>query len=193
VINQQSLLSGLATVDLLGELIGEDAAQNVFAGSLSALFDESSNQDPRTRRCLVARELIQRWLIEDLRNGMTLTSPQIVIAYLQAHFKGREFESFVVLFLDAQHRLLVAEEMFRGTICQTSVYPREVLKAALLHNSAAVIFAHNHPSGRAEPSQPDVRLTKQLQLALDMIDVRVLDHFVIGSGVTVSFAERGLL
>ena len=101
---------------------------------------------------------------------------------------------FVVVFLDVQHRLIMLEEMFRGTLTQTSVYPREVVKAALAHNAAAVVFAHNHPSGVAEPSSADTHLTRELKQALALVDVKVLDHFIVaGTAAAVSFAERGLL
>jgi DNA repair protein RadC len=100
---------------------------------------------------------------------------------------------FVGLFLDSQHRLISADELFQGTLAQTSVYPREIVKAALGHNAAAVIFAHNHPSGVAEPSRADELLTQSLKAALALIDVRTLDHFVVAGGQVVSFAERGLL
>jgi DNA repair protein RadC len=105
----------------------------------------------------------------------------------------REHEVFVVLFLDAQNRLIACEEMFRGTLTQTSVYPREVLKMALKHNAAAVIFAHNHPSGVAEPSRADEMLTQALKQSLAMVDCRTLDHFVVGGTSITSFAERGLI
>jgi DNA repair protein RadC len=102
-------------------------------------------------------------------------------------------EIFVVLFLDSQHRLIAADEMFRGTLAQTSVYPREIVKAALDRNAAAVIFAHNHPSGVAEPSRADELLTQALKQALALVDIRTLDHFVVAGNRVVSFAERGLL
>src|SRR5205085_11098996 len=105
----------------------------------------------------------------------------------------REHEVFIVLFLDAQHRLISAEEMSRGTLTPTSVYPREVVKAELTHNAAAVIFAHNHPSGIAEPSRADELLTQALKQALALVDIRTLDHFVVAGPQVVSFAERGLL
>ena len=122
-----------------------------------------------------------------------LTRPQAVRDYLCLRLADRECEVFMVLFLDAQHRLIAAEEMFRGTLTQTSVYPREVVKAALGHNAAAVIFAHNHPSGVPEPSRADELLTQSLKQALALVDCRTLDHFVVGGSKTVSFAERGLL
>ena len=124
---------------------------------------------------------------------VTLNSPQAVRDYLRLRLSEREHELFVVLFLDAQHRLIVCDEMFQGTLTQTSVYPREVVKAALRHNAAAVIFAHNHPSGVAEPSRADELLTGALKSALELVDIRVLDHIVVASDKTASFAERGIL
>lgn len=122
-----------------------------------------------------------------------LTSPQAVRDYLRLRIAHLEHEVFIVLFLDSQHRLIAAEELFRGTLAETRVYPREVVKAALRHNAAAVIFAHNHPSGVAEPSRADELLTQALKQALALVDIRTLDHFVV-TGVNVSsFAERGLL
>ena len=123
----------------------------------------------------------------------TFQSPQAVRDYLRLSIATREHEVFVCLWLDAQHRLIESEELFRGTITQTSVYPREVVKGALKVNAAAVIFAHNHPSGIAEPSRADELLTRQLRDALDMVDVKVLDHFIVAGRDTLSFAERGLV
>ena len=111
----------------------------------------------------------------------------------QGLFAGREFESFVVLYLDSQNRMIAVEELFRGTISQTSVYPREVVKNALAHNAATLILAHNHPSGVAEPSRADEMLTSTLKQALALVDVRVLDHLVVAGPTVLSFAERGLL
>jgi len=128
-----------------------------------------------------------------MRCGSALTSPQTVRDFLRLALAGREHEVFMTIFLDAQHRVLACEELFRGTLTQTSVYPREVVKAALKANAAAVIFAHNHPSGVAEPSGADELLTRQLREALAMIDVKVLDHFIVAGRATLSFAERGLL
>ena len=128
-----------------------------------------------------------------MRNEDALNSPRAVRDYLLLALSGREYEVFVGIFLDAQNRVLEMEELFRGTISQTSVFPREVVKAALRHNAAAVIFAHNHPSGVAEPSGADEALTVALKKSLALVDVRVLDHFIVGSGCVMSFAERGLL
>lgn len=122
-----------------------------------------------------------------------LRSPSAVRDYLRLRLAGRRHEVFVVVFLDAQHRVIATEEMFRGTLTQTSVYPREVVIEALTHNAAAVILCHNHPSGMAEPSTADRALTRTLREALALVDVRVLDHLVVAGASAVSFAERGLL
>ena len=140
-----------------------------------------------------AREIVKRSLNEELQYQDALTSPGMVTDYLRVLLSGLEHEVFVALFLDAQHRLIAAEELFRGTLTQTSVYPREVVKRTLHHNAAAVIFAHNNPSGVAEPSKSDEMLTTALKQALSLVDVKVLDHFVVAGAVTVSFAERGLV
>ena len=121
-----------------------------------------------------------------------MTSVEQTKQYLKLKLKNKEYELFTVLFMDNRHRVICFEEMFRGTINCASVYPREVVKAALKHNAAAVVLAHNHPSGVAEPSRADEQITKRLKEALALVDVRVLDHFVVGDEV-VSFAERGLL
>ena len=127
------------------------------------------------------------------RHDQALDSPQAVRDYLRLRIADREHEVFVCLFVDSQHRLIAAEELFRGTLAETRVYPREVVKAALKHNAAAVIFAHNHPSGVAEPSRADEHLTQALKEALTLVDIRTLDHFVVAGAKVVSFAERGLI
>jgi DNA repair protein RadC len=128
-----------------------------------------------------------------VREGDCLASPQAVREYLRLRIGDRDREIFVVVMLDAQHRVIAVEELFAGTLTQTSVYPREVVKCVLRHNAGAVIFAHNHPSGVAEPSQADQILTGTLQRALSLVDVKVLDHFIVARGAALSFAERGLL
>ena len=143
-------------------------------------------QDQTIRRAL-------RILEARMRTGATLSSPAAVRDYLRLALTDKAHEVFVVIFLDAQNRAIATEEMFRGTLTQTSVYPREIVKAALIHNAASVIFAHNHPSGVAEPSRADELLTQALKQALALVDVKVLDHFVVGGTAVISFAERGLL
>jgi len=138
-------------------------------------------------------ELARRTLAEEAQDRDALASPQAVRDYLRLSLSARPHEVFVGLFLDSQNRLLAAEELFRGTLAQTSVYPREVVKAALARNAAAMIFAHNHPSGLAEPSRADELLTHALKQALALVDIRTLDHFVVAGTRLTSFAERGLL
>lgn len=135
----------------------------------------------------------RRVLAHRVRRGATMSSPQAVKDHLRLEIGVLEHEVFCVLFLDAQHRIIALKQMFRGTVTQTSVYPREVVKEALSLNAAAVILAHNHPSGAVEPSRADEYLTQTLKTALALVDVRVLDHFVVARGSVVSFAERGLL
>jgi DNA repair protein RadC len=138
-------------------------------------------------------EMARRALAEPLRDKPVFDAPQKVKDYLALHLGQLAQEVFAVLFLDGQHRLLQLEPMFHGTLTQTSVYPREVVRRALELNAGAVILAHNHPSGVAEPSRPDEHLTHTLKSALQLVDVRVLDHLVVGRGAVISFAERGLL
>ena len=138
-------------------------------------------------------EMARRALAQQIRIAPVFDAPGKVKDYVALHLGGRTQEVFAVLFLDGQHRLIVLQEMFHGTLTQTSVYPREVVKAALAHNAGAVILTHNHPSGVAEPSRADEYLTATLKTALAMVDVRVLDHLVVGRGQVVSLAERGLL
>lgn len=182
--------SKLSDLELLGKLIGVKQAKLVYTGNLSHMFS-SKGQAPE--QCQVARELLTRWLHEEMKEGDAMNSPQAVKDFLTLHFAGQEYESFVAIFLDAQHRVIKASELFRGTLTQTSVYPREIVKASLKHNCAAVIFAHNHPSGVTEPSQSDRMLTDALKQALALVDVRVLDHFVVAINKTMSFAERGMI
>jgi DNA repair protein RadC len=138
-------------------------------------------------------ELGRRTQSEALEPGRTLSSPADTRHFLQACLRDRPHEVFCCLYLDTRHRVIAFEELFRGSLDGAVVHPREVVKQALAHNAAALIFAHNHPSGVAEPSQADERLTRRLQEALGLVEIRVLDHLVIGDGVVVSFCERGLI
>ncbi|WP_114779696.1 RadC family protein [Vibrio cholerae] len=168
-------------------------------GSLRALFCASKEQFCRHKGLGEAKfvqlqavlEMTQRYLAETLKRGHALTSPQQTKLYLSSVLRDRQREAFYILFLDNQHRVIRDEILFEGTIDAASVYPREVVKRALHHNAAAVILAHNHPSGVAEPSQADRRITDRLRDALGLVEIRVLDHFVVGDGEVVSFAERG--
>jgi DNA repair protein RadC len=183
----------LSDRDLLTKLIGAKECRRLYQGSLQPLFVQSADGVSQNETCAAARELVRRWLGEELKRDCVLSAPAAVRDYLKLHFAGQGHESFVVLFMDAQNRLIAATEMFRGTLTQTSVYPREIVKESLRLNAAAVIFSHNHPSGVAEPSRADELLTQTLKQALALIDVKVLDHFIIAGATTLSFAERGLL
>jgi DNA repair protein RadC len=138
-------------------------------------------------------EMNRRYLGESLQRGQTITSPDAANQYLQAQIAHHPMEIFAALFLDTRHRVICFEELFSGTIDGASVHPREVVRKAIQHNAAAVIFAHNHPSGIAEPSQADVQITDKLRLALDLVDVRVLDHIVVTGAECISMANRGLI
>ena len=150
----------------------------------------------RQAQLSVEDQLIERALevlASRFKFGAALTSPSAVRDYLRLAIGGRENEVFVCIWVDSQHRVIGVEEAFRGTLTQTSVNPRDILKSALGHNAAAVIFAHNHPSGLAQPSHADEMLTRNLKEALALVDVKVLDHFVVAGAQAISFAERGLL
>jgi DNA repair protein RadC len=185
---------GSSAVDLGRELIAR-------FGSIGALLTADARElaaarglgNAKLAQLQAVLELARRAIKHDLSRGSALSSPRSVRDYLQLTLSGRDREVFVALLLDAQHRVIAVEELFSGTLTQTSVYPREVVKSALRHNAAAVIFAHNHPSGVAEPSSADQMLTQSLKTALALVDVQVLDHFVVAGAVTTSFAERGLL
>ncbi len=140
-----------------------------------------------------ALELGRRYLDQMMVRGDALTNPTDTARYLTAHLRHHRHEVFACLFLDNRHRVIAFEELFRGSVAGASVHPREVVKRCLHHNAAAAIFAHNHPSGVAEPSQADLQITRRLREALALVEVRVLDHYVIGDGSSVSFAARGLL
>ena len=149
---------------------------------------------PAKRAELVAvLELARRAMAEQLKEREVFSSPGALKHYLQLHLAAKPHEVFAVLFLDAQNRLLAMEEMFRGTLTQTSVYPREVVLSALKHGSASVVLAHNHPSGTVQPSRADEALTQTLKAALALVDVRVLDHVIVAQGEALSMAEKGLL
>jgi len=145
------------------------------------------------RKLSAARELIQRDLLADLQGRPVFDKPGQIGEWLQLHCAGLDYEVFLVMYLDAKHRLITVEQLFRGTLTQTSVYPREVLKTALNHRAAAVAFAHNHPSGDPEPSRADQCLTQTLKSALSLIDLRVVDHFIVAGARHYSFAEHGLI
>ncbi len=186
--------AGQSAVELARELIGSFGGLSRLMLACRGGAASARGLGPARRaRLLAAMELTRRSLQEGLREADALSSPADVKAFLRLSLQGRDRECFVVLFLDAQHRVIVQEELFTGTLTQTPVYPREIARRALEHNAAAVILAHNHPSGVAEPSRADEQLTQSVRQTLATVDVKVLDHVVVGSAGAVSFAERGLL
>ena len=200
-----SSVESLSNTDLLGVLVGHRQASSLLresSGSLHRLLNEPSIQTYRldhrpavraSSRLKAAAELVRRSLAETLQSLDAMTSPAAVRTYLRVKLVGREHEVFVAMFLDTHNRVIGTEELFRGSLTQTSVYPREVVKRALAHNAAGVILAHNHPAGLVEPSRSDELLTQTLKQALAMVDVRVLDHVIVGGNSALSFAEKGLL
>jgi len=185
---------GCTAVDLARELLGHYGGLRGLLEAPCKAFCERPGLGPAKYVQLQAvLEMGRRHLDETLRRGDTLSDPETTRRYLAARLRDHPYEVFACLFLDNRHRIIAFDELFTGTINGASVHPREVVRQALQHNAAAVILAHNHPSGVAEPSQADRQLTTRLRDALGLVDVRVLDHFVIGDGETVSFAERGLL
>ena len=195
-------IESLSDTDLLSVLVGPRYAAILLkdaSGSLSQLLHEPkpvAYAQPRVMSKLkAAAELVRRSLLEAMAHRNAMSSPGAAKDYLRLLLANRGHEVFVVLFLDVQNRVIACEEMFRGTLTQTSVYPREVVKRTLELNAAAVILAHNHPSGNVDPSRADEVLTQTLRAALALVDARVLDHFIVaGNGNSVlSMAERGLV
>ncbi len=187
-------ITGKNAVELARDLLRHFGSLTKLCAADLPAFQKLPGMGPAKFAQLQAvMEIARRALIEEFRNGSIMDSPQSVRNYLRLSLGGKSYEVFVGIFLDTRHRTIATEELFRGTLTQASVYPREVVKRSLFHNAAAMIFAHNHPSGVAEPSQADETLTQSLKHALALIDVRVLDHFVIGGNEIVSFAERGLI
>ena len=187
-------LAGLGVLALAQSLLDRFGG---LAGLLHAQVDELKaikGLGPAKRAEIAAvLEIARRVLAERLAEQPLFEQPQAVKDYLSLQLAALEHETFAVLFVDARHRLLRFETLFRGTLTQTAVHPREVVKRALALNAAAVVLAHNHPSGAAEPSRADELITTALRQALQLVDVRVLDHIIVGRGSTMSFAERGLL
>lgn len=187
-------IKGKSAVELARDQLLRFGSLSALAGAANASFCAAPGLGTaKYAQLQAALEIARRTLREKLDSGAALSAPGAVRDYLRLTLHGRPHEVFIVVFLDAQHRVTASEELFRGTLTQTSVYPREVVKRALHHNAAAVIFAHNHPSGVAEPSRADEALTVALKQALALVDVRVLDHFVVAGDGALSFAERGLI
>ena len=185
---------GCSAVELARALIGEFGSLRELMNAERARFRARCGIGPARYAVLkAALELARRHFREALRVGPALAAPETTRSFLLAQLRDRPYEVFCCLYLDNRHRLLAFEELFRGTIDRAGVHPREVLRQTLAHNAAAVIFAHNHPSGVLEPSQADELITRRLRDALALIDVRVLDHFIIGDGTCFSFSEAGLI
>ena len=190
----QTGIRGKTSLDLARELIVRfGSLTGIMAASHQELCLHPGVGMAKAARFVAMKALSERHMLEGIKERDALTSSAATREYLRARFRHCQYEIFSCLFLTNQHHVVTLEELFRGTIDGAAVYPREVVKRCLFHNAAAVIFAHNHPSGVAEPSQADVAITRKLIAALKTIDVRVLDHLVIGDAVVVSFAERGLL
>jgi DNA repair protein RadC len=187
-------VTGKSAVDLARDLLSRFGSLNgIFAASAAEIGQVHGMGSSKYVQLQAIFEMSRRALAEQMRARDVLSSPQQVRDYLCLKLGGLTREVFVVMFLDAQNRVLAQEELFSGTLTQTSVYPREVVKRALHHNAASVIFAHNHPSGIADQSRADELLTDSLKQALALVDIRVLDHFIVAGNTTLSFAEKGLL
>ncbi len=186
--------AGRTAVDMGRELLSRFGGLRGLLGAPREHLCQAPGLGPAKYAQLQAvMEMARRFMGEELHRGEALTSPDATRRFLAAHLRDIPYEVFACLFLDNRHRVIELVELFRGTINGASVYPREVVRAALERNAAAVILCHNHPSGCAEPSEADRRLTRRLCDALALVDIRVLDHIVVGDGPGVSFAERGLI
>ncbi len=190
-------IKGKNVVNLAEQLLNEQegfGGLNALLGATVADLRRIKGLGPAKCAELVAvLELAKRALSEQLRSREVFQSPDTVKQFLRIHLGTKPYEVFAVMFLDAQNRLLAWEEMFRGTLNQASVYPREILVRALFHQASAVVLSHNHPSGRVEASRADELLTQSLKSALALVDIRVLDHIIVGPGAATSMAESGLM
>ncbi len=185
---------GVSALDLARNLLSEFGGLRELLSAPRERFTAAHGLGlAKYAQLMASLEMGHRYLEQGLRREGVLTSPQATRQYLTNRLAGYPHEVFACLFLDNRHRIIVFEELFRGTIDSASVYPREVVRRALSHNAAALIFAHNHPSGISEPSQNDRAITRRLCEALALVEIRVLDHFVIGDGPPYSFAEAGLI
>jgi DNA repair protein RadC len=187
-------VAGKSAVDLARDLLQRFGSLNgIFAASESMICEVHGMGPSKYVQLQAIFEMSRRALVEEMQGADALSSPRQVRDYLCLRLGGLKREVFMVLFLDAQNRVVAQEELFSGTLTQTSVYPREVVKRALHHNAASVIFAHNHPSGVAQQSRADEMLTDALKQALALVDIRTLDHIVVAGNSSLSFAEQGLL
>ncbi|MFT5482726.1 MAG: DNA repair protein RadC [Halieaceae bacterium] len=185
---------GVTAVELAGELLAHfGGLRAMLDADVSQLTSRPGMGPAKAAQLHAVVELAQRQLAEQLEHGEALTRPEMTKKFLVRRLRGSRREIFCCMFLSSQHHMLACEDLFMGTIDGAAVYPREVVVRALHHNAAAVIFAHNHPSGVAEPSQADLRITRRLTEALGLVDIRVLDHVIVGDAEPLSFAENGLL
>jgi DNA repair protein RadC len=187
-------MNGKTAVDLARELLSEFGGMRLLLETDHAALTRTPGLgSAKYVQIQAALELGRRYLEAGMKRDNPLTSPDSTRNYLKARLRAYRHEVFACIFLDNRHRVIDYEELFNGTIDGASIHPREVVKRALHHNAAAVIFAHNHPSGVAEPSQSDLAITRRLNDALALVDIRVLDHFIVGDQEVLSFAERGIL
>lgn len=187
-------IKGKTAVDLARELLSN-------FGSLHALLNADETQFCQGKGLGTAKyaqlqavlEMARRYFVEEINHGEILNNPETTSTYLSMQLRGYDYEVFACLFLNAQHQVLAFEQLFKGSLNKSHIYPREIIKRVLFHQASAVIFAHNHPSGNNQPSVADKQITQTLQQALDLFEIKLLDHFIIGSGTPYSFAEQGLL
>ncbi|MGJ7511504.1 JAB domain-containing protein [Variovorax sp. GT1P44] len=204
VVSQELLMTAITELTVRQQRI-VDALRPFFGADADALYEANGrsllklayfarqSSLPSCHRLVTGLALAQELLVEDLTSRSVFDSPRAATDFLKLHFAGQPHESFAVMYLDARNALIAFEELFRGTLTQTSVYPREVMRRCLQHEACALIVSHNHPSGSVEPSRADELLTRTLATALAMMDVRVLDHVIVAGAKSLSFAERGLL
>jgi DNA repair protein RadC len=185
-------VKGKSAVDLGRDMIGHfGSLQGLFNANITEFSKIHGLGSAKYAQLQAVLELAKRAISEKLQTQSSLSSPESVKQFLKLAIGSKQYESFNVLFLDVKNRLIKSEELFKGTLSHASVYPREIIKAALAHNAASVILAHNHPSGSPEPSQADLTLTQTLKTALDLVDIRLLDHFIVTNSQVYSMAEHG--
>ncbi|UGA54954.1 RadC family protein [Vibrio sp. VB16] len=187
-------IKGMNVVVLSDFLISEfGSLRKLFSCSKEEFCRHKGLGEAKYTQLQAVLEMTNRYLAETISKGDILSAPNNTRMYLSSRLRHRDREAFLILYLDSQHHVIMDEILFEGTINAASVYPREVVKRALYHNAASIIVAHNHPSGIAEPSTSDKRITDRIVDALALVDIRLLDHFIVGDGDVMSFAERGLL
>lgn len=186
-------VAGKTAVDLARELLQQRSLQTLLGLSLEEFSQYKGLGLAKYVQLQATLEMAKRYLEQSLYQQDVLTSSTATQNFCKVRLQGLTYEVFACLFLDSQNRLIMFDELFRGTIDKSSIYPREVIKQALLHNAASVIFTHNHPSGVVKPSQADIKITQHLKNALQLVDIQVLDHIIVGIGASFSFAEHGIL